>query len=44
MRPPPPLKLDETERQAVLDVLQGAGVDVVDYPPEELDAELEALR
>ncbi len=37
-------KLAGLSIEAFLDVLQVAGVDVVDYPPEELDAELEALR
>jgi len=30
--------------EAFLEVLQVAEVDVVDYPPDELDAEFEAIR
>jgi len=37
-------KLANLSVEAFLDVLQVSGVDVVDYPPEELDAELEAVR
>ena len=37
-------KLANLSVEAFLDVLQISGVDVVDYPPEELDAEHEAVR
>jgi prevent-host-death family protein len=37
-------KLADLSIEALLDVLKISAVDVVDYPPSELDAELEALR
>ena len=37
-------KLANRSIEAFLDVLKVSAVDVVDYPPEEIDAELEALQ